>query len=82
MGKNKKFAMIVLALALSLSAHAQVFMIDGDKNYRTPEDPSVFATLPGEYGAAVDYYTPIGDGMLLLAALGGAYLLGKRRKQQ
>jgi LPXTG-motif cell wall-anchored protein len=27
-------------------------------------------------------YLPLGEGILLLAALGGAYLLGKRRKEE
>ena len=64
---------------MSLTMKAQVFMIDGDENYRAPEDPQVFINLPSDYGMATDYYTPIGDSVLLLSALGGAYLLRKKR---
>jgi hypothetical protein len=66
---------------MSLTMKAQVFMIDGDDNYREPENPQVFAGLPEDYGLGVDWYTPVGDGILLLAALGGAYLLKKSKNK-
>lgn len=78
---NKKRNILLAALLLTLAAplRAQVFMMDGDENYRDPEDPAVFVQLPADYGSGTDYYTPIGNGLMLLTALGGAYLLGKRR---
>ena len=72
---------LVLMMALVFTAKAQVFMMDGDENYREPEDPAVFINLPENYGLGVDWYTPVGDGILLLAALGGAYLVGKRKRK-
>jgi hypothetical protein len=69
-------------MAMSLTMKAQVFMLDGDENYREPENPQVFAGLPENYGLGVDWYTPVGDGIILLAALGGAYLIGKKRQKQ
>lgn len=77
-----KKILLILTLLLTLAApmRAQVFMLDGDENYREPEDPAVFADLPENYGLGVDWYTPAGDGLVLLAALGGAYLLKKRKK--
>ena len=78
---KKKLIIFTLFITLAAPMRAQVFMLDGDENYRTPEDPQVFAGLPEEYGQAVDWYTPIGDGLLLLAALGGAYLLKKNKNK-
>ena len=78
---KKIYTIFILALALVLPARAQVFMIDGNDNYRAPEDPEVFANLPSEPGLATDYFAPVGDGLLLLTALGGAYLLGKRKNE-
>lgn len=86
MGKNihnrhkTRAIALLLFLSMSLTMKAQVFMIDGDENYREPEDPAVFAGLPESFALGVDWYTPVGDGILLLAALGGAYLLGKKKK--
>ena len=79
--KTRKAVAVLLFLAMSLTMKAQVFMMDGDENYREPEDPAVFINLPENYGLGVDWYTPVGDGIILLAALGGAYLLGKRKKE-
>ena len=81
MHKTRKVVAILLFLAMSLTMKAQVFMMDGDENYRDPEDPQVFAGLPNNLGSGNDYYMPVGDGIMLLAALGGAYLLGKRKKE-
>lgn len=82
MHKIHKTVAILLFLAMSLTMKAQVFMMDGDENYREPEDPAVFINLPENYGLGVDWYTPVGDGVLLLATLGGAYLLNRKRKQE
>jgi hypothetical protein len=80
MHKTFRVITVLLFMSLSLTMNAQVFMLDGDENYRDPEDPGVFIALPS-YGEGYDYYLPVGDGLVLLTALGGAYLLGKRRKE-
>lgn len=80
MQKRRRVIVLFLFMTMSLTMKAQVFMLDGDENYRSPEDPEVFAGLPENYGLGVDWYTPAGDGLVLLAALGGAYLLKKRKK--
>lgn len=78
MHKMRRVITLLLFMFMSLSMKAQVFMMDGDDNYRDPEDPAVFAGLPEDYGLGVDWYTPLGDGLLLLTALGGVYLLRKK----
>ena len=82
MHKTRRVVAILLFMAMSLTMKAQVFMMDGDDNYREPEDPQVFAGLPENFGLGVDWYTPVGDGIMLLAVLGGAYLLKKRNKDK
>lgn len=82
MQKRRRVIVLLLFMIMSLTMKAQVFMMDGDENYREPENPQVFAGLPENYGLAVDWYTPVGDGILLFAALGGAYLIGKRKKDR
>ena len=79
--RTGKALALLLFLTVSLTVKAQVFMLDGDENYRDPEDPAVFVNLPEDYGLGVDWYTPVGDGVLLLSALGGAYILRKKRKE-
>ena len=80
MQKRRRVIVLLLFMTMSLTMKAQVFMMDGDENYRDPEDPQVFAGLPSNFGMGTDYYLPVGDGIVLLAALGGAYLLGKRKR--
>ena len=76
---KKKLIILTLLITLAAPMRAQVFMLDGDENYREPDDPAVFADLPSNFGLGVDWYVPAGDGLMLLAALGGAYLLTKKK---
>ena len=39
-------------------------------------------SLPGGHGLENDYDAPLGSGIALLAVLGGAYLVTKRRKEE
>lgn len=82
MPKSRRVIVMLLFMIMSLSMQAQVFMMDGDENYREPDNPQVFAGLPDGYGAGYDYYTPVGNGILLLAALGGVYFVNKRKKSK
>lgn len=83
---KKKIHIIIAALLLLLAstAPAQVFMTEDDDNLRVEEgDMDVFGRIPYhgvDYDQANDY-APVGDGILLLGVLGGAYLLGKRKKE-
>lgn len=71
---------LFLFMIMSLTMKAQIFMMDGKEDHREPENPQVFAGLPEDF-AKDGEYSPVGDGILLFAALGGAYLLGKKRKK-
>ena len=60
--------------------HAQVFIMEDGESYRDPTDPG-FVVLPNDYGDPNDVFTPVGNGAIWLAALGGAYLLSKKSKK-
>lgn len=79
MQATRRVVAILLFMGMAFTAKAQVFMMDGDENYREPEDPAVFVNLPSNFGMGTDYYLPVGDGILLLVALGGAYMLKKKK---
>lgn len=78
----KKLIMtIAIATMLAVPAMAQVFLDDEAVNSNrvtTIEGPGAF--IP-EQNVTYDQYTPVGEGILLLAGLAGAYLIGKRKKE-
>ena len=47
---------------------------------RDPQNGPMFG-LPTEHGLTDDQDTPLGSGIAVLTALGAAYLVGKRRKE-
>ena len=78
----KKLIMtIAIATMLAVPAMAQVFLDDEavNSNRATTEGPGAFVP---EQNVTHDQYTPVGEGILLLAGLAGAYLVGKRRKEE
>ena len=92
---NPSMKSIVAAIALlfalcspTLTKHAdaQIFIVPEDDylNNRTgiSDGTLVPITPQGLVYDWIDVYTPLGEGWLLLAGLGGAYLLGKQRKRK
>ena len=79
---KKIILIITLFLTLAAPMRAQVFVMEEDENQRFE---NVFGN--GEWnniivhGSADDQtnWVPLGEGVMLLAALGGAYLLRKKR---
>ena len=80
MMRKRKIAMAAAMLLLAATATAQVFVLDKDGNNR-PTIDNVDGFIP-QNGLQIDQgeYVPAGSGALLLAALGCAYLMGKKRK--
>lgn len=71
----------MLGILNANKTYAQVFITDEDYNgYRT-ETTEFPLNFDPEHDTTLDY-TPIGNGIWLLGCLGGAYLLGKRRKKE
>ena len=71
---------LALALMLSMPATAQVFMLEDSDSERADAEGGLVIVNPDYHGSGEDWYTPLGGGTLLLAGLGGAYLLGKKKK--
>ena len=81
----KKVIMIAAALMMfAATAKAQVFIIDDDEftKNRATSDGGMLVDLPQIYNSGEDWYVPAGEGIFVLAGLAGAYLLGKRKKEQ
>lgn len=62
-------------------AMSQVFIMDEGTNNRGELSSDGFTVMVAEQNVSHDQYVPVGGGVLLLAGLAGAYLLGKRRKE-
>lgn len=72
----------ILTLATA-PAMAQVFLDEGDDfDNRTRLSEGDFGAMVPSQDVEVDQYVPVGEGILLLAGLAGAYLVGKRRKEE
>ena len=81
----KKILLIfTLFLALAAPMRAQVFIMEEDENDRVT---NVFGNGDWNniivHGSADDQtnWVPLGEAVLLLSALGGAYLLKKRKRE-
>lgn len=48
---------------------------------RTIKDETVEMVQPEKQNIEIDYLAPLGSEILLLSCLGGAYLIGKKRKE-
>ena len=81
---KKKVIAIVAALLMTVgSAFSQVILTDEDINHnRAQQDASEFGVMVPGQGLAMDQYkySPLGNGVLLLAGLGAAYLIKKKKQ--
>ena len=83
---KKRIIAIAAALMMATApAMAQVFIMEEDdyngKRQNTPSG-QLSVDLPGIYNSGEDWFTPAGEGIFVLAGLAGAYLVGKRRKEE
>ena len=70
------------ALTLTISASAQVFILENDEESREEEELIGFNIDNPDFGEGTDFYAPIGSGALLLAVMGEAYYLLNKRKEK
>ena len=80
---RKHIALTLLLLALSMGAQAQIYVGEGEENeFRNTTGENGLWNNTIIHGSEHDQtnWVPLGDGILLLTALGGVYLLGKRKK--
>ena len=82
----KKLIAIIAALMLATApAMSQVFIMDEDEynNGRSTMSEEQFGVMVPSQGVDYDQwkFSPLGEGIVVLAGLAGAYLLGKRKKE-
>lgn len=81
----KKVAKVLVVLMLMFSTwplHAQVFIQDEEFEGRGRTGYEDFGLVVPYQGGDQDQYVPLGDGVLALTLLGGAYLMKKLRKKE
>lgn len=80
--KKRIIAIIAIVLMSVVPAMSQVFISDDEMN----ENRNARAVEPGAIvpmqDVELDQFLPLGEGMLLLTGLAGAYLLGKQKKKK
>ena len=80
--RNRFIAIISLLLFITAPMQAQVFIMDEDQGGNIRMGESEFVVPAPYQGTDFDEYLPLDGGWLLLAGLGGAYLLKKRKKER
>ena len=79
--KKRVLAIATALMLMAAPAMGQIFLSDEDEmNYRLGTS-SFDVSLPN-YDNGLDHFAPLGNGIVALACLGGAYLLGKRKKKE
>lgn len=80
--KKRIIAITTVLMLAAAPAMSQVFLDDEAVNSdRLGTNGANLPYVP-EQNVTHDQYTPVGEGILLLAGLAGAYLIGKRRKEE
>ena len=85
---KKVFLLTVSMLMLLMPLHSQVFMtqedLNKDRSQKWEDAGLVVPIHERDFGDEEEEedYAPLGSGIVLLAALGGAYLLGKKGKEE
>ncbi len=81
---KKKMLSLVAAVLLAVGpAIGQIIIQEGDANHnRNQVTPEEFGVMVPAQGYNMDQYkhAPLGNGVLLLAGLGAAYLLKKKKQ--
>ena len=82
---RKSYILLVVMLLMALPMRSQVFLTQEDLDNERQgqwEDIGLIIPIHEQDFDQAEEFTPMGSGIALLAALGGAYLLGKKRKEQ
>ena len=81
---RKSFILLVTMLFMALPMRSQVFLTQEDLDSERDgqwEDIGLIIPIHEQDFDQAEPWAPVGSGIALLTALGGAYLLGKRRKE-
>jgi hypothetical protein len=82
---KKSFILLVTMLLMALPMRSQVFLtqedLDSERDGQWSDIGLIIPIHEQDFDQA-EPWAPVGSGIALLTALGGAYLLGKRRKEE
>ena len=78
---KKTLVLLTVLFMAVVPMKAQVFIADDEFEGMMRLQESEYVLVVPQLGTDADQFTPIGNGLLLLAGLGGAYLLKKRKKR-
>ena len=75
---------IAIVLMMGLGASAQTSLLGKENNYdeKFRDGDNTPFILPTSHGDEGDSDAPLGTGIAVLAGLGAAYLVGKRRSEE
>ena len=80
----KQITILALGLMIATASQAQIVVMEGEQNTLrtgTVDNGDLNNVIFHESQNDQTNFTPLGDGIVLLAALGGAYLLKKRKRE-
>ena len=80
--KKRIIAITAALMMFAAPAMAQVFLADEEFNDNRAGNTAMNIPNPAIYDSGDDWYAPVGEGIFVLAGLAGAYLIGKRRKEE
>ena len=81
---RKSMIMLVTMLIMAIPVRSQVFLTQEDLESERDgqwEDIGLIVPIHLQDFDQAEPFTPVGGGIAVLAALGGAYLLGKKNKK-
>ena len=79
---KKKILFSVLLLMFSVWAEAQILIVDDEFEGTLRQEETDWTLIEPYEGGDIDEYLPIGNGLLALTGLAGAYLIAKRKKKR
>ena len=85
---NMKKILLVLAIVFTMCfgvkaqhGNSDAFFNNREIDNRTGEENASIMGLPSDHGLTGDAYAPLGSGLLILSALGGGYIVAKKKKK-
>ena len=75
---------IVFTMCFGVKAQhgkSDAFFYNREIDNRTGGENASIMSLPSDHGLTSDAYAPLGSGLLILSALGGGYLIAKKKKK-
>ena len=83
-----KKILLVLAIVFTMCfgvkaqhGNRDAFLNNWESDNRTGGENALSMSLPGDHGLTGDAPAPLGSGLLILSALGGGYLIAKKKKK-